>query len=99
MALEKAERVQHRPAQSVPWSSPAAVDMPPDIAIEVERFKSVISQWDEFSRTVFVLRKVYDFSHAEIAAHTGVSHADVSACLVRIVMRLAKASSPTDLND
>jgi hypothetical protein len=34
---------------------------------------SIVSEWDHLSRRIFVLRKVYDFDHAEIAARTGIS--------------------------
>jgi DNA-directed RNA polymerase specialized sigma24 family protein len=53
--------------------------------------KSIVSDWDDLSRRVFVLRKVYEFSGAEIAARTGMSDRDVFECLVGIASRLARS--------
>jgi hypothetical protein len=53
---------------------------------------SIVSEWDHLSRRIFVLRKVYDFDHAEIAARTGISAHRVFEHLTIIAKRLA--SSP-----
>jgi DNA-directed RNA polymerase specialized sigma24 family protein len=79
-------------------SAPAAMNLPRDALIRVARIKSVVSQWDQFSRQVFILRKVYSFSHAEIAARTGMSDDEVLDCLVNIALRLAKSPWLTDVS-
>jgi DNA-directed RNA polymerase specialized sigma24 family protein len=53
---------------------------------------SIVSEWDHLSRRIFVLRKVYDFDHTEIAARTGISAHGVFEHLAIIAKRLA--SSP-----
>ena len=50
---------------------------------------SIISEWDHVSRRIFVLRKVYDFDHAEIAARMGMSAHRVFEHLASIAKRLA----------
>jgi DNA-directed RNA polymerase specialized sigma24 family protein len=65
------------------------VDSPANHASQLALVASIVSEWDHVSRRIFVLRKVYDFDHMEIAARTGISAHSVFEHLASIAKRLA----------
>jgi DNA-directed RNA polymerase specialized sigma24 family protein len=67
------------------------VDTRASSAAQLALVASIVSEWDHVTRRIFVLRKVYDFDHLEIAARTGMSVHRVFEHLASIAQRLSSS--------
>lgn len=84
LAVERARRQVSRATDSVADFEPLGVDTmeaPPDEQLDARRrfeaFCAAVDRLPPLCRRVFVLRKVYKLTHAEIAEVLGVSHSTI----------------------
>ena len=94
LAVERARRQTARATDSVADFEPLNVDTseaPPDEQFDARRrfesFCAAVDRLPPLCRRVFVLRKVYKLSHAEIAEVLGVSHSTIEKHVAKGLIR------------
>ena len=106
LAVERARRRQSQATDAVADFEPLNVstsEAPPDEQVDARRrfeaFCAAVDRLPPLCRRVFVLRKVYKLSHAEISEVLGVSHSTIEKHVAKGLIRCRDYLRETGLLD